>query len=90
MSADRLTAFLDLRGAVSAAPIGDGGPDTCAALTEAYLALRGATHELALQQDSSKVPAERFAKHADRVCAIWRDLFGSEPGDRSILTGDDT
>ena len=63
---------------------------SCAALTEAYLALRGATHELALQQDSSKVPAERFAKHADRVRAIWRDLFGSEPGDRSILTGDDT
>ena len=65
-------------------------PASCEALTEAYLALRSATHELALQQDSSKVPAERFAEHADRVRAIWRDLFGSEPGDRSILTGDDT
>ncbi|NNJ46646.1 MAG: HD domain-containing protein, partial [Acidimicrobiia bacterium] len=35
MTAKPLTPFLDLRTSVSSEAIGDGGPDTCAALTEA-------------------------------------------------------
>ncbi len=35
VSADPLAAFLDLRSTLRAEPIGDGGPDTCAALTDA-------------------------------------------------------
>jgi glutamate-ammonia-ligase adenylyltransferase len=45
-------------------------------LTEAYLAYRGAAHQLALQQQPGEVDAQRFAPQRERVTACWEDLFG--------------
>lgn len=59
--------------------------DACERLTDAYLTLRSATHELALQQGSAVVPRAVMAKHADVVIGCWRTLFATEPGDSSIL-----
>ncbi len=46
------------------------------ALTDAYLAYRGAAHELALQQQPGEVAADRFADGRQQVLAAWSDLFG--------------
>lgn len=47
-----------------------------AGLTEAYLAYRGAAHQLALQQQPGEVEAARFAEQRQLVSACWNDLFG--------------
>jgi glutamate-ammonia-ligase adenylyltransferase len=52
----------------------------CRQLTDAYLALRSATHQLALQQAGREVPAARFAGEARAVCEAWHALFAVPPG----------
>ena len=52
--------------------------ERCRALNDAYLALRSATHQLALQQQSRTVPAERFRVHRHAVREAWSTLFGSD------------
>jgi glutamate-ammonia-ligase adenylyltransferase len=44
-------------------------------LTEAYLAYRGAAHQLSLQQQPGEVDAQRFARERELVMACWDDLF---------------
>lgn len=51
------------------------GEADCQALNDAYLELRSATHQLALQQHKKRVPAERFRQHSDRVRAVWAAMF---------------
>ena len=70
MSADRLTAFLDLRGAVSAAPIGDGGPDTCAALTAA---LDSAIQQLGAEVESEAAVVALGGYGRGEQC-LWSDV----------------
>ena len=57
--------------------------DLASDLTEAYLAYRGAAHQLALQQQPGEVDAQRFAPQRERVTACWNELFGgvAEEGD---------
>jgi glutamate-ammonia-ligase adenylyltransferase len=50
----------------------------CEELKQAYLELRGATHELALQEQHRKVPAERFAAERSNVRRAWEQLFSGE------------
>jgi glutamate-ammonia-ligase adenylyltransferase len=47
----------------------------CETLVEAYIELRSATHQLALQQQTPKVPAARFAHHSAAVRRVWETLF---------------
>jgi glutamate-ammonia-ligase adenylyltransferase len=47
----------------------------CRDLKDAYLTLRSATHQLALQQQTAKVPAENFATQSQRVRRAWATLF---------------
>lgn len=60
------------------------GPSHCQRLTEAYLAFRGETHRLALQQDSLRLAPEAFSAsfshHAAAVTEAWEILFGVVPG----------
>ena len=45
------------------------------ALADAYIAYRGAAHQLALQQQPGVVPAQRFAAERQLVTARWDQLF---------------
>jgi glutamate-ammonia-ligase adenylyltransferase len=45
-------------------------------LTEAYIGYRSAAHQLALQQQSDVVDAERFREDREAVCTKWRQLLG--------------
>jgi glutamate-ammonia-ligase adenylyltransferase len=52
----------------------------CAALTQAYIAFRSASHQLALEQAEGIVDAEVYRQHIEAVQAQWRRLFdGVEP-----------
>ncbi|TGD72941.1 bifunctional [glutamate--ammonia ligase]-adenylyl-L-tyrosine phosphorylase/[glutamate--ammonia-ligase] adenylyltransferase [Mangrovimicrobium sediminis] len=51
---------------------------TADALREAYLAYRGAAHQLALQRESGEVDAALFATQRDQVRAAWRSLFAED------------
>ena len=46
------------------------------ALTEAYLAFRSASHQLALQQEPGVVAADRFVAERSAVTARWNELLG--------------
>ena len=48
----------------------------CDLLTEAYLAYRSASHQLALQQLPGVVEAGQFAAERDVVSGCWQALFG--------------
>lgn len=50
--------------------------ERCQALKDAYIELRSATHELALQQQAGVVAGERFAAPRTAVSEAWADLFG--------------
>jgi glutamate-ammonia-ligase adenylyltransferase len=50
--------------------------DESRALTEAYVNYRSAAHQLALQQESDVVDAERFRSERDAVCSKWLALMG--------------
>lgn len=65
----------------SLAQSGRLSPSRCEQLTEAYLALRSATHQLALQQESSRVPTERYAELAADVRAAWESMFQHRAGE---------
>jgi glutamate-ammonia-ligase adenylyltransferase len=62
------------------AEIGRLPRELCARLTQAYLDLRSATHQLALQQHARRVPAAQFADASAAVCEAWQGLFGCAPG----------
>jgi len=47
-------------------------------LRSAYLALRTAAHQHALQQADDSVPAAEFAAHRSAVLAAWQRLLGDE------------
>jgi len=47
-------------------------------LRSAYLALRTAAHQLALQQADDIVPSAAFAVHRDAVMAAWQHLLGGD------------
>ncbi|MFK7829786.1 MAG: bifunctional [glutamate--ammonia ligase]-adenylyl-L-tyrosine phosphorylase/[glutamate--ammonia-ligase] adenylyltransferase [Congregibacter sp.] len=47
----------------------------CGDLIEAYLDLRSANHQLALQQQPGRVPAQRYALHSEKVRNCWEQLF---------------
>ncbi|MEM1403859.1 MAG: bifunctional [glutamate--ammonia ligase]-adenylyl-L-tyrosine phosphorylase/[glutamate--ammonia-ligase] adenylyltransferase [Pseudomonadota bacterium] len=51
--------------------------EQCSLLSETYLALRSASHELALQQEKARVASDRFANDAARISALWGSLFGA-------------
>jgi [glutamine synthetase] adenylyltransferase / [glutamine synthetase]-adenylyl-L-tyrosine phosphorylase len=46
------------------------------ALTEAYLAYRGAAHQLALQQEPGEVDASEYQAHRQIVQDCWQNLLG--------------
>jgi glutamate-ammonia-ligase adenylyltransferase len=53
----------------------------CQELMQAYLELRSATHQLALQEQDRKVPAALFASERDSVKRAWDELFSElSPG----------
>jgi glutamate-ammonia-ligase adenylyltransferase len=54
--------------------------ECCRALNDAYLDLRSATHQLALQQRPGKAPAEAFEVHSQAVREAWNTLLGSNGG----------
>ncbi|MFT7287432.1 MAG: glutamate-ammonia-ligase adenylyltransferase [Halieaceae bacterium] len=54
--------------------------DVCVNLVQAYLELRSATHHLALQHQTRRVSATRYAGLIEAVCDAWSSLFGVEPG----------
>jgi glutamate-ammonia-ligase adenylyltransferase len=47
----------------------------CRALTGAYLAFRGAAHQLALQHQPGIVPEDRFAQQQAAVVSAWQAMF---------------
>ena len=47
------------------------------ALIDAYLAYRGATHQLALQQQPVEVDADRFTLQREQVVGQWERLLGA-------------
>ena len=51
-------------------------PRDCDLLTEAYLAYRSASHQMALQQLPGVVEAGQFADERDLVRNCWQALFG--------------
>ncbi len=51
-------------------------PSACDALTQAYIAFRSASHQLALQQAPATVAVADYRQHADAVRAHWQALFG--------------
>ncbi|MDP5071855.1 MAG: bifunctional [glutamate--ammonia ligase]-adenylyl-L-tyrosine phosphorylase/[glutamate--ammonia-ligase] adenylyltransferase, partial [Congregibacter sp.] len=55
--------------------------EQCQALVQAYLELRSATHQLALQQQSEPVPALLFAVERSSVQLAWESLFADVPRD---------
>lgn len=63
------------------------GGDDCRGLVDAYLTLRSATHQLALQQKKIRVPAEQFRQHSDHVRKAWAAMF-AESGSRGGATPD--
>ena len=54
--------------------------ERCEQLKAAYLELRSATHQLALQQQDTRVPAARFGAASAAVRDSWQALFGCAPG----------
>lgn len=50
--------------------------DECEALIEAYLALRSASHVLALQQQDGVVPEHTVTEYREVVTAAWAQLLG--------------
>ena len=52
------------------------------ALTEAYLAYRGAAHQLALQQEPGEVDASEYQAHRQIVQGCWQNLLGK--GERGL------
>ena len=54
--------------------------ERCEQLIHAYLELRSATHQLALQQRPARVPAARFAAESAVVRDAWQSLFKLAPG----------
>ncbi|WP_439106577.1 bifunctional [glutamate--ammonia ligase]-adenylyl-L-tyrosine phosphorylase/[glutamate--ammonia-ligase] adenylyltransferase [Congregibacter sp.] len=57
--------------------------EQCQALVQAYLELRSATHQLALQQQSRTVDASQFATQRNDVQLAWESLFAT------VQRGDD-
>jgi len=51
--------------------------EQCQALVTAYLELRSATHQLALQQESRGVSAAQFAAQRSSVQLVWESLFAA-------------
>lgn len=51
--------------------------EQCQALVQAYLELRSATHQLALQQESRSLPATQFAAERSSVQLAWESLFAT-------------
>ncbi len=47
-------------------------------LTQAYFAMRGEVHRLALQERKGLVEADRFLEHRHHVIAVWRRLMQPE------------
>ena len=60
--------------------------EQCSLLSETYLELRSASHELALQQEKGRVDSDRFAELAERISNLWHGLFGAV---EASLTDDD-
>ena len=60
--------------------------EQCSLLSETYLELRSASHELALQQEKGRVDSDRFAEVAERISNLWHGLFGAV---EASLTDDD-
>ena len=58
-------------------------PGEAQALTDAYIAYRGAAHQLALQQLPGEVPAQRFAAERQLVKARWDQLFAGVTEDQA-------
>ena len=46
-------------------------------LTQAYLAFRSASHQLALQQLPGTVPLEQFSDFREAVSGKWQQMFGA-------------
>jgi glutamate-ammonia-ligase adenylyltransferase len=57
----------------------------CEELKAAYLALRSATHQLALQQAGVQSPLRQFETEVDAVCSAWEGLFGTRPGSATAV-----
>jgi glutamate-ammonia-ligase adenylyltransferase len=55
--------------------------ERCAALKEAYLALRQRVHELALDEGGRVVPAAEFAAVRELVGGIWHEVFADAEGE---------
>lgn len=55
--------------------------EQCQALVQAYLELRSATHQLALQQQSRSLPATQFATERSAVQLAWESLFADVVAD---------
>ena len=51
--------------------------EQCRALSDAYLALRSASHRCALQQRPPVLPAQRFAALRGAIRAAWEQMFSS-------------
>ena len=51
-------------------------PQRAGGLGDAYLAFRGASHQLDLQQRPGEVAAADYADHRALVRQVWQDLFG--------------
>jgi glutamate-ammonia-ligase adenylyltransferase len=51
--------------------------EQCQALVQAYLELRSATHQLALQQQSRNLTGARFAAQRSSVQLAWESLFAN-------------
>ncbi len=49
--------------------------ERCRALNDAYLELRSATHQLALQQQTPRVAADRYADQRMAICEAWEGIF---------------
>ncbi|RME35702.1 MAG: bifunctional [glutamate--ammonia ligase]-adenylyl-L-tyrosine phosphorylase/[glutamate--ammonia-ligase] adenylyltransferase, partial [Gammaproteobacteria bacterium] len=54
------------------------GEEERSRLTEAYFAMRGEVHRLALQERKGLVEADRFLEHRQNVKAAWRRLMQPE------------
>ncbi|WOJ92520.1 bifunctional [glutamate--ammonia ligase]-adenylyl-L-tyrosine phosphorylase/[glutamate--ammonia-ligase] adenylyltransferase [Congregibacter variabilis] len=57
--------------------------EQCQSLVQAYLELRSATHQLALQQQSRNLPATQFAAERSSVQLAWESLFAKVQGDEN-------
>ena len=64
--------------------------EQCRALSDAYLALRSASHRCALQQRPPVLPAPRFAAPRGAIRAAWEQMFSSATGNAARDTRENT